>query len=137
MSCRQNLHRSQESARSFRLQGYRTLIVTGGDVGYPEKLGFNFDGDVLSLPVPDDYEHLGSKVFYAYLILDLLGKPASIVKLDDDISLHDSDRFEQLLQQILGATKGMPASYNVQHTRKAAEAKLIRPKGPNLSKELH
>ena len=98
VSCRHNLHRSRECARSFRLQGYRTLIVTGGDVGYPDKLGFEFDGDVLSLPVPDDYEHLGSKVFYAYVILDRLGKPASIVKLDDDIGLHDADRFEQLLQ---------------------------------------
>ena len=98
VSCRQYLQRSRESAHSFRLQGYRSLIVTGGDVGYPDKLGFEFDGEVLLLPVPDDYEYLGSKVFYAYLILGLLGKPASIVKLDDDISLHDADRFEQLLQ---------------------------------------
>ena len=72
ISCRQNLHRSRESARSFQLQGYRSLIVMGGDVGYPDKLGFEFDGEVLALPVPDDYEHLGSKVFYAYLILGLL-----------------------------------------------------------------
>ena len=98
ISCRPNLKRSWESARSFRLQGYRTLIVTGGDVGYPDRFGFEFDGDVLSLPVPDDYEHLGSKVFYAYLILDLLVKPASIIKLDDDIVLHDANRFNELLQ---------------------------------------
>ena len=98
ISCRPNLKRSWESARSFRLQGYRTLIVTGGDVGYPDRFGFEFDGDVLSLPVPDDYEHLGSKVFYAYLILDLLAKPASIIKLDDDIVLHDANRFNKLLQ---------------------------------------
>ena len=37
-------------------------------------------------------------MFYAYLILGLLGNPASIVKVDDDISLHDPDRFEQLLR---------------------------------------
>lgn len=98
VSCRQNLHLSRESARSFRLQGYRSLIVTGGDVDYPDRLGFDFDGEVLELPVPDDYEHLGSKVFYAYLILGLLGKPASVVKIDDDIRLHDADRFDKLLQ---------------------------------------
>ena len=52
------------------------------------------------MPVKDDYEHLGSKVFYAYLILSLCGKPKSVTKVDDDIELDDSKIFSYILREI-------------------------------------
>jgi len=100
VSCQSRLDRSRASARHFLSSGHRSLIVVGGGLGYPESIDFSFDGEILELPVPDDYEHLGTKVFFAYMILSLLGNPVSVVKVDDDIGLNDPQRFSDLLNKL-------------------------------------
>ncbi|RPG17992.1 MAG: hypothetical protein CBC84_001630 [Pelagibacteraceae bacterium TMED124] len=100
LSCQKYLERSLKSSISFEAEGYKSLIVIGSNENYPETLGFEFDGKILKLPVIDDYEHLGSKVFYAYLILSLCGKPKSVTKVDDDIELDDPKTFSYCLRKI-------------------------------------
>ena len=99
-SCQKYLERSLKSSISFEAEGYKSLIVIGSNENCPETLGFEFDGKILKLPVKDDYEHLGSKVFYAYLILSLCGKPKSVTKVDDDIELDDPKIFSYILREI-------------------------------------
>ena len=50
--------------------------------------------------VPDSYEYLGDKVFFAYLILALVGRPRMVVKTDDDIHLGDPDLFGSFLKSL-------------------------------------
>ena len=100
VSCRKFLQRSLDSVGSFAGDDYVSLVVVGTDQGYPDSLSFEFDGEIMSLPVPDSYEQLGSKVFYAYLILYLSGHSGLIVKVDDDVRLNDNARFVQLLQRM-------------------------------------
>ena len=77
-------------------------MVVGSDKGYPQNFGFEFDGELMVLPVPDTYEQLASKVFYAYLILSMCGPPSLVVKVDDDVSLRDSGQFMSFLRMIKG-----------------------------------
>jgi len=100
VTCRQYLHRSRESVRSFANSDCVSLLVVGGGDGYPNRLGFDFDGELMVLPVPDSYEQLASKVFYAYLILYLCDQSGLVVKVDDDVRLQDPDRFDDLLQRM-------------------------------------
>ncbi len=100
VSCRKYLERSRRSVQSFQTRGYTSVIVTGSDQGDPDLLGFDFDGELLTLPVPDCYEKLSTKVFYAYLLLYLCAMPEFVVKVDDDLRLHDCRSFENLLQRM-------------------------------------
>ena len=100
VTCRQYLHRSLESARSFAGNNYVSVLVVGSDQGYPDQFGFEFDGELMVLPVPDSYEQLASKVFYAYLILYLCGHSGLVVKVDDDVRLQDPARFDHLLERM-------------------------------------
>jgi len=100
VSCRQYLSRAQQSVESFRRHGYRSVVVVGSDVNEVSEFGFEFDGQILTLPVPDGYEDLATKVFHAYLILSLCTDVRSVVKVDDDIRLHDPERFERLLRRM-------------------------------------
>ena len=102
VSCRQYLHRSRQSMRSFAGSGCVSVLVVGSDQGYPDQLGFEFDGELMVLPVPDSYEKLASKVFYAYLILYLCDQSGFLVKIDDDVRLQDLERFNRLLEHMKG-----------------------------------
>ena len=75
--------------------------MVGGDSGYPNILGFEFSNGILSLPVPDDYEFLGSKMFYASLILSFFSLSRCVVKVDDDICLDDPLRFSHFVQSFM------------------------------------
>jgi len=104
ISCRSRLSRSRASRASF-LQGGDDCVhinVVGGPrrANPPRRLGFRFHRGQLRLPVPDSYEYLGDKVFYAYLILSLIGRPRLCVKVDDDHRLNDIDLFHSYLQLI-------------------------------------
>ena len=100
ISCRQYLARALRSVDSFRKHGYRSIVVVGSDVHEVNGFGFDFDGQILALPVPDGYENLATKVFHAYLILSMCTDVRSVVKVDDDIRLHDPERFERLLRRM-------------------------------------
>ena len=101
LSCAKNIKFAKKSAASFERSGYKSLIVVGGISGYPNTLGFDFSNGVLSLPVPDDYEFLGSKMFYASLILSFFLNLRCVVKVDDDICLHDPLKFSIFAQSFM------------------------------------
>ena len=100
VSCRQYLHRSRQSLRSFADSRCVSVLVVGSDQGYPEQLGFEFDGELMILPVPDSYEKLASKVFFAYLILHLCDHSGFVVKVDDDVRLGDVERLDDLMERM-------------------------------------
>jgi hypothetical protein len=100
ITCRKYLHRSRQSVGSFADSEFVSLLVVGGGEGYPNSFGFEFDGELMVLPVPDSYEQLASKVFYAYLILHLCGHSGLVVKIDDDAHLGDLERFNHLLERV-------------------------------------
>ena len=100
ISCRKYLSRALQSVDSFRKHGYRSVVVVGSDLDEVSSFEFEFDGQVLTLPVPDGYEDLATKVFHAYLILSICTDVRSVVKVDDDIRLHDPERFERLLRRM-------------------------------------
>ena len=81
ITCRKSLHHSRRSAKSFAESGCVSVMVVGSDKDYPQKFGFEFDGELMVLPVPDTYEQLASKVFYAYLVLSMCARPSLVVKL--------------------------------------------------------
>jgi len=60
VSCRQYLERSRRSVQSFQASGYISVIVIGSDQDDPDLLSFDFDGELLTLPVPDSYEKLST-----------------------------------------------------------------------------
>ena len=101
LSCAKNLAIAQESASLFESSGYKSIIVVGGISGYPNAFDFDFSRGILSLPVPDSYEFLGSKMFYASLVLSLFSKSNCIVKVDDDITLEDSEKFSTFVQRFI------------------------------------
>lgn len=84
---------------------YHPIILLGSMEIIPEErtpLSFAYDGQELRVPVPDVYEDLHRKLFYAYMILDLLTQPAMVIKLDDDLLLEDPERFESTLDHVAG-----------------------------------
>ncbi|CAN0558014.1 unnamed protein product, partial [Ectocarpus sp. 8 AP-2014] len=52
----------------------------------------------------DSYEGLHQKLFYAYMVLDLLTQPEMVIKIDDNILLKDGERFGACLDRV--AQKG-------------------------------
>lgn len=106
-SCAPRLQASRETIASFQPLGEAcTHVVLLGEAGQrcegAVPLGFGFDGSVLHVPVPDNYESLHRKLFYAYFLLDLVGPPALVVKLDDNLILQDSAAFLACLEQAAG-----------------------------------
>ena len=76
------------------------LSLTGNGRRRPlKRLGFRLKDGWLRLPVPDVYERLTDKVFYAYTVLALVAKPRMVVKLDAyfDGRLAKADRIHSLL----------------------------------------
>ncbi len=105
-SCHPRLQESRRSVASFAALGqgdYRHIILLGARTPRPEQelgLSFSYDGEVLQVPAPDSYEGLHQKLFYAYMLLDLLTAPALAVKIDDNILLKDADRFAACLDRV-------------------------------------
>lgn len=104
MSCRSRLSKARDSRSSFRACSDQCvhLLVVGapGRDTHPNRLGFRVRNGQLRLPVPDTYEFLADKVFFAYLILTLVGRPSMVVKIDDDHHLSDQDLFASFLQSL-------------------------------------
>ena len=105
LTCRPRRTLAQQSIRSFSPLGDEVvhLSLTGnGRRRPPKRLGFRLKDGWLKLPVPDVYERLADKIFYAYTVLALVAKPRMVVKLDDDHRLVDAALFQgylELLQQ--------------------------------------
>ena len=105
-SCWPRLRASEEAVASFApLQdGYHHVILLGESVSRGEDatpLGLSYDGTLLRVPVPDTYESLHRKLFYAYMLFDLLTEPELLVKIDDNILLDDAGRFAACLDTVV------------------------------------
>ena len=103
ISCRSRLSKARQSKSSFKnTSNCVHVVVVGvpGRVKPPKRLGFRFRKGMLRLPVPDAYEYLADKVFFAYLILALVGSPRLTVKIDDDHRLSDPGLFFSYLQSL-------------------------------------
>ena len=138
-SCRSRLSKAQASRASF-VQGADDcvhIVVVGVPKreNPPKRLGFRWRKGQLRLPVPDAYEYLADKIFYAYLILNLIGRPRLVVKIDDDHRLHDISLFHSYLQSLKDngisyAGRFLKAGYYQQehgwHVDKCADATLHR-----------
>lgn len=102
ISCRQRFDWARQAVETFPPGSDRhSNIVVVGDDGLRRPaeipLAFGYQKGILSLPVADSYEALATKVFYAMLIIHLVGSPNYVVKLDDDIALASLRSFEDYL----------------------------------------
>ena len=103
LGCKSRIRRARSSIASFvsNTSNSAHVIAVGTHCSVPpNKLVFDWDGEVLYLPVPDSYEYLADKVFYSYFLLYLLVRPAYIIKIDDDHHLSDLSRFQTYLNFI-------------------------------------
>ena len=109
-SCHPRIEQTQQTLASFATLGeddYHHIILLGAHSVQAEQdlpLSCRYDGRRLYVPAPDTYEGLHQKLFYAYMVLNLLTKPALVVKIDDNILLHDPARFGACLDRV--ADKG-------------------------------
>ena len=104
VTCRSRLGKARASKASFQQHSADCVhvVVVGapGRIRPPRRLGFRCRKGQLRLPVPDSYEYLADKVFFAYLILSLVARPRLTVKIDDDHRLSDPDLFFSYLQSL-------------------------------------
>lgn len=106
VSCQKRLSSSVRSSETFRSLGsdFSRLVVIGDcDHHEPDTNRIHIENNehVCKLPTSDDYEYLGTKVFYTLLLLHLIGKPKYVIKLDDDLQLSDASRFQEFLNSII------------------------------------
>lgn len=112
ISCNKYLDRSRRSSESFDALSsdyFRLIIIGDNSCHTPDtsRIDIENDSNVCRIPVSDDYECLGAKVFYALMVIHLIGKPSHVVKLDDDLKLDDLAVFHDFIQQ----TKASGHSY--------------------------
>lgn len=105
-SCQPRLTASEETLASFDAmtqEGYHHIILLGDpQAGSEEETGlsFGYDGRILRVPAPDSYEQLHRKLFYAYMLFDLLTEPEMVVKIDDNLVLEEAARFTACLDRV-------------------------------------
>lgn len=106
ISCQHRAELMVESLASFEgiaEDGYHHIVLNGMTDDLPEDeldLSFTYDGRTLTVPTPDTYEHLHRKIFYAFMLLDVLVEPEMVIKIDDDVVLDDAQRFIQCLNLV-------------------------------------
>lgn len=111
VSCAERTHLAEKSISSFDGLGdsYHQIVVRGeagwraeGSVG----LSLNYDGRNLIVPVPDDYENLHRKIFYALTLMHLVSGASCVLKVDDDLHLRDPIRFSSLVSSLISNKTG-------------------------------
>ena len=105
LCCASRRNLAERSVESFSELGadYHHVILVGRNTRASEEeteLYFSYDGQVLQVPVPDDYENLHRKLFYGLTVLDLVADASMIIKVDDSLHLGDSARFEHVIGSI-------------------------------------
>lgn len=109
VSCMPRLHLAERSVQSFD-EGpgsYHHIIVLGTEEGTSEdetELCLKYDGRILTVPVPDDYENLHRKIFYALTLIHLVADPSCIAKIDDNLVLGDAVRFDATLSSLISGS---------------------------------
>ena len=105
-SCQPRLAATEDSVATFAAlnDDYHHIILLGDDTSRSENdtdLSFSYDGRFLKVPTPDTYENLHRKLFFAYMLFDLVTKPRLLVKLDDDTILGDPEKFDGCINSLL------------------------------------
>jgi len=105
-SCLHRLDETRECIASFdgmSDDNIHHIVVLGAKDALPEDalpLAMDYDGLYLRVPAADTYEHLHRKLFYAYMLFDLLTEPEMVIKIDDNLILDDGDAFHGLLDHV-------------------------------------
>ena len=105
--CHHRADQMIESLASFKPlpdEKYHHIILMGNKKPVTEDntdLSFSYDGEMLCVPAPDSYEHLHRKIFYAFMLFDLLTEPELLIKIDDDIVLQNSKKFMDCMDFIV------------------------------------
>lgn len=103
-SCLPRLAQARASQRSFAaLPELQHILLVGDPAARPEAemaLEFSYRDGLLTVPAPDNYEGLHRKLFYAFMLLDLLASPAVLVKIDDNLHLGDAAAFSAVLDRL-------------------------------------
>lgn len=104
MTCVPRMARARASEQSFHALGANLahLHVVGG--GFEASLGLS-DG-VLTVPVPDTYEHLPQKMAAACSLLAHLPQLEAVLKVDDDHRLTNRAALDAALVSVKGAACG-------------------------------
>lgn len=108
-SCHPRLADTEETIASFQpLDGDFIHVILVGDaqrVRSEEEmpLGFDYDGRILQVPAPDNYESLHRKLFYAYMLFDMLAPPELLIKIDDNILLQKPADFTACIDRVVAA----------------------------------
>lgn len=104
-SCLSRLPASEETVTSFNglRDGYHHIILLGEETTHGENetpLSLSYDGRFLRVPTPDSYESLHRKLFYAYMLFDLVTQPELLIKIDDNIMLTSAPDFEACIDVV-------------------------------------
>lgn len=106
VSCAGRTHLAEKSVSSFDDlgNGYHHIIVRG-EAGWRAEdnvdLSLDYDGRNLIVPVPDDYENLHRKIFYALTLMHLASGASCVIKIDDDLHLGDSKKFSSTISSLI------------------------------------
>lgn len=103
ISCWPRVERAHRSIDSFATfdGDLHHLIVVGDPQGRRGGFRFSYEGSLLALCWPDDYEGHCGKCLHAYTLLSLVATPRLIYKFDDDVLLDVADVFGSHLQDLL------------------------------------
>lgn len=106
VSCAARTSLAERSIESFAESGsdYHHVILIGDCANLSEdetKLFFSYDGRVLRVPVPDDYENLHRKLFYGLTVIDLVADASMLIKVDDSLHLADSRKLAQTISSLV------------------------------------
>lgn len=105
VSCKKYIERAKASVSSFERCGddFVHVILTGGmdtvecDGRNPY---FEFQENVLCLPVDDAYEGLHEKIFLAMFLMYFVAAPRLVIKVDDNIHLGDAEVFCEMISHV-------------------------------------
>lgn len=105
VSCIPRYQLAQQSIDSFSslTGGYHHVVVVGTpgfEAESETELSIRYDGQNLIVPVPDSYENLHRKIFYALTVLHLVSDAKFVLKIDDNIRLKDAAVFQDLMSSI-------------------------------------
>ncbi len=108
-SCHHRLSETKACLASFENHAddrYHHIVLLGDTHTRGEAeigLSLSYDGQTLQVPTPDTYEHLHRKLFYAYMLLDLIAAPQMVIKVDDNLLLQDAATFNACANRVIGA----------------------------------
>lgn len=104
-SCESRIRYAKQSIASFSewdKKHHHILLIGEEQVRHENDtiLSLNYEDQTLIVPVPDNYESLHRKIFYALTLLDLVANPAFVLKLDDDLFLADGPELSVLMDDL-------------------------------------